>query len=64
MERNTVKSGTVQKQIKNLTKQTAQANLFLRAINQLLIPMPPLEEQIRIVDKLKEVLPKTKKLEV
>ena len=59
-----IQSGTVQKQIKNLTKQTAQANLFLGAINQLLIPMPPLEEQIRIVDKLKEVLPKTKKLEV
>ena len=59
-----IQSGTLQKQIKNLTKQTAQANLFLGAINQLLIPIPPLEEQKRIVNKLKEVLPSTKKLEV
>lgn len=52
-----IQSGFVQKQIKELSKQTAQANLFLGAIKQLLIPLPPLNEQTRIVGRIEELLP-------
>ncbi len=50
------------KQIKELTKKTAQANLFLGAINLILIPLPPVEEQKRIVHRIEELLPYTNNL--
>lgn len=47
-----VQSECVQKQINSLKKQTAQANLFLGAISELIIPIPPIEEQNEIVEQL------------
>lgn len=52
-----IQSPFLQQQIVLYSKQTAQANLFLGAIKQLLLPLPPLAEQKRIVEKLEKVLP-------
>ncbi len=52
-----VRSGAVQDQIKNRIKQTAQANLFQDAIRNLLIPLPPIAEQKRIVARIEQLLP-------
>lgn len=52
-----VQSEFVQSQIRDRTKQTAQANLFQDAIRNLVIPLPPLAEQKRIVARLEELLP-------
>lgn len=49
-----IQSECVQSQINGLKKQTAQANLFLGAISVLMIPVPPIEEQNRIVGKLED----------
>lgn len=53
----TLQSGFLQTQIKNSSKQTAQANLFQGAIKNLLMPLPPLNEQNRIVIRLTQFLP-------
>ena len=58
----TVQSEVVQGQIRNKTKQTAQANLFQEAIRTLIIPLPPLAEQKRIVEKLEQLLPLCERL--
>ena len=58
----TLRSEFVQTQIRNRTKQTAQANLFQDAIRNLVIPLPPLAEQKRIVAKIEELLPLCEKL--
>lgn len=50
-----IQSDFVQHQIKRLSKQTAQANLFIGAIAAINIPLPPLEEQdeiVRIIDSI------------
>jgi type I restriction enzyme S subunit len=57
-----IQSAVVQAQIRDKTKQTAQANLFQDAIRNLIIPLPPLAEQKRIVAKLEEILPLCEKL--
>ena len=57
-----IQSEVVQGQIRNKTKQTAQANLFQEAIRNLIIPLPPLAEQKRIVEKLEQLLPLCDKL--
>lgn len=57
-----IQSDAVQRQIRDKTKQTAQANLFQEAIRNLIIPLPPLAEQKRIVAKLEELLPLCKRL--
>ncbi len=57
-----VQSECVQVQIRDKTKQTAQANLFQAAIRSLIIPLPPLAEQKRIVAKLEELLPLCERL--
>ena len=54
----TLQSKELQSQIGESSKQTAQANLFQRAIKTLKIPLPPLAEQKRIVSKIEELLPK------
>lgn len=51
-----IQSECVQSQMNGLKKQTAQANLFLGAISVLMIPVPPIEEQNRIVGKLEDTL--------
>ena len=57
-----LQSELVQKQITDKTKQTAQANLFQGAIRELMIPIPPLAEQIRIVNKIKTTIKSLNKL--
>ena len=52
-----IQSDAVQRQIRDKTKQTAQANLFQDAIRNLIIPLPSVTEQKRIVAKLEELLP-------
>lgn len=52
-----IRSPFVQRQIEELKKQTVQANLFQGAIASLLIPLPSLEEQQRIVDRINVLMP-------
>ena len=51
-----LQSGIVQAQIKEKTKQTAQANLFQGAIRDLLLPVPPIDEQSRICEAIAPLL--------
>ena len=55
-------SPSVQKVLAGQTKTTAIPNLTLEIIRDCLIPLPPLEEQKRIVAKLEELLPLCRKL--
>ena len=55
-----LQSEIVQKQIKSKTKQAVQANLFQGEIRNLIIPVPPFDEQQRIVRKLDYLFIKTK----
>ena len=57
----TIQSDCVQRQVNALKKQTAQANLFLGAISVLNIPLPPYNEQKRIVNRLNQILNHTEK---
>lgn len=50
-----LQSGFLQGQMQSLSKQTAQANLFQGAIASLLIPIPPLKEQLCISTKVKKL---------
>jgi type I restriction enzyme, S subunit len=51
-----LRSPCLQSQIVERSKATAQANLFIGAIRQLLIPLPPLGEQRRVVAKVDELM--------
>ena len=57
-----IQSPMVQKQISEKIKQAVQANLFQGAIRELLIPVPTLEEQFRIVNQIETILPALKNL--
>ena len=50
----TIQSPELQNQIQYASKQTAQANLFQGAISNLIIPLPPLSEQKRIVSAIEK----------
>ena len=50
-------SDVVQQQIKEATTKVGQPKLAIARIENLLIPLPPYEEQKRIVTKLEELLP-------
>ena len=50
-----IQSQELQNQIEDSSKQTAQANLFQAAIADLLIPLPPSNEQNRIINKIEEL---------
>ena len=45
----------VQQQIQKKLKQAVQANLFQAAIRDLCFPLPPLEEQKRIVAEVERI---------
>ena len=51
-----LQSSFVQSQVDLLKKQSAQANLFLGAIKSLILPIPPLAEQRRIVVRVEDLL--------
>lgn len=50
-----LKSPIVQKQVKENTRGVGNKNWVLDAIKKTILPLPPLEEQQRIVDKLEEL---------
>lgn len=56
-----LQSFNVQQQIEKTKKQSCQANLFLGAIKQLLIPVPTLPEQVEIVRILDIIIEKENK---
>jgi type I restriction enzyme S subunit len=51
-----LRSVYLQNQMKKRSKQSAQANLFLGAISNLVFIIPPLAEQHRIVAKVDELM--------
>ena len=53
----------LQTQIQKSSKQTAQANLFQGAILNLLLPIPPLNEQREIAKKVSELFNSVQKIE-
>lgn len=60
---NALKSPIVQSQIVDKSRTTAQSNLFLGKINEILIPIPPLAEQHRIVAKVDQLMALCDRLE-
>ena len=52
----------VQQQIIDATTKVGQPKLAIKRIQELLIPLPPLAEQKRIVAKLEEILPLCERL--
>ena len=52
-----LESNTIQFQITNVTTKVGQPKLAIKRIQELLIPLPPLAEQKRIVARIEELLP-------
>ena len=57
-----LESSLIQQQIKNVTTKVGQPKLAIKRIQELLLPLPPLAEQKRIVAKLEEILPLCERL--
>ena len=57
-----LESSLVQQQIIDATTKVGQPKLAIKRIQELLIPLPPLAEQKRIVAKLEEILPLCERL--
>lgn len=57
-----LQSSLVQRQIAEATTQVGQPKLAIARIEQLLVPLPPLAEQQRIVNQIKAILPIVKSL--
>ena len=58
-----LQSNLVQQQIKNATTKVGQPKLAINKIQMIVIPIPPLVEQKRIVEKIEELLPLVEKYE-
>ncbi|WP_343679700.1 restriction endonuclease subunit S [Chryseobacterium arthrosphaerae] len=58
-----LRSNLGQKQIKKLTKSTAQANLFLEPIGKIVIPIPSFEEIEKIINKIESLFSKADAIE-
>ena len=52
-----LQSSWIQKQIVDATTKVGQPKLAIARIENLIIPLPPLSEQQRIVSKIEEILP-------
>lgn len=52
----TLESDLIQQQILDATTKVGQPKLAIKRIQELLIPLPPIEEQNRIVKKIEEIL--------
>ena len=57
-----LQSGMIQEQIAQATTQVGQPKLAIARIERFLIPLPPLAEQHRIVQRIEELLPLVKGL--
>ena len=57
-----LQSGMIQEQIAQATTQVGQPKLAIARIERFLIPLPPLAEQHRIVQRIAELLPLVKGL--
>ena len=57
-----LQSGMIQEQIAQATTQVGQPKLAIARIEHFLIPLPPLAEQHRIVQRIAELLPLVKRL--
>ena len=57
-----LQSGMIQEQIAEATTQVGQPKLAIVRIEHFLIPLPPLAEQSRIVQRIEELLPLVKEL--
>jgi type I restriction enzyme S subunit len=51
-----LRSPCLQRQIERSSKQSAQANLFIEPIRRLIVPLPPLAEQRRIVARVDQLM--------
>ena len=60
---NCLKSNVIQSQITDVTTKVGQPKLAIKRIQELLLPIPPLDEQKRIVDKIEELLPYVERYE-
>ncbi|MDD3035892.1 MAG: restriction endonuclease subunit S [Candidatus Saccharimonadaceae bacterium] len=58
-----IQSIVIQKQIQKKQKQVAQANIFQAEIKSLLLPLPPLAEQKRIVSQVEALLMEVDKID-
>ena len=58
----TLDSPLIKEQIAEATTKVGQPKLAIKRIQELCIPLPPLAEQKRIVQKLEEILPLCEKL--
>lgn len=57
-----LKSPVVKEQCDNVATGTAQKTVGLNSLRNIIVPLPPIAEQYRIVSKLEEILPLCEKL--